>query len=261
MCAIRKMIKKRPLWTHIDQEHNRCKTVKSYLTIKYWDACCYCHCLSINARCKCCDVVLYQFLSPTSNSRYCKPLVDAALEGLQKRFKDMMAEPEFIAAAILLPKFNSVDIWWEPIKPRYVSMYVHMFCCIFISDVMRLVHKTKVNKKTKQAHLYKFIYLKEWGVVTWIHIYMPKRQVWCRWIPIALLFKVLHAVHVVQEKEQGNLTQPRLSCGHGSKADLMGHRNWSLPSYVSFSCLSICCSKLVHSFSSVLYTGIALSFI
>lgn len=43
-------------------------------------------------------------------------------------------------------------------------MYVHMFCGIFISDVMRLVHKTKVNKKTKQAHLYKFIYLKGWGV-------------------------------------------------------------------------------------------------
>ncbi|KAK7158503.1 hypothetical protein R3I94_004965 [Phoxinus phoxinus] len=33
------------------------------------------------------------------NSRYCKPLVDAALEGLQKCFKDMMGEPEFIAAA------------------------------------------------------------------------------------------------------------------------------------------------------------------
>ncbi|KAL1246567.1 hypothetical protein QQF64_034612 [Cirrhinus molitorella] len=41
------------------------------------------------------------------NSRYCKPLVDAVLEGLQKRFKDMMAEPEFIAAAILLPKFKT----------------------------------------------------------------------------------------------------------------------------------------------------------
>ncbi|CAL8255608.1 unnamed protein product [Boreogadus saida] len=27
------------------------------------------------------------------NARYCKPLVVAALEGLQERFKDMMAEP------------------------------------------------------------------------------------------------------------------------------------------------------------------------
>jgi len=29
-----------------------------------------------------------------------------------------------------------------------------MFRCIFISDVMRLVHKTKVDNKTKQANLF-----------------------------------------------------------------------------------------------------------
>jgi len=43
----------------------------------------------------------------TSDYRYCKPLLDAALEGQQKRFKDMMAEPEFIAAATLLQKFKT----------------------------------------------------------------------------------------------------------------------------------------------------------
>ncbi|XP_076856000.1 uncharacterized protein LOC143510490 [Brachyhypopomus gauderio] len=40
-------------------------------------------------------------------SRYCKPLVDAVQEGLQHRFADMLVEPEFIAAAILVPKFKT----------------------------------------------------------------------------------------------------------------------------------------------------------
>ena len=39
------------------------------------------------------SIGILPFLSPTSNYRYCKPLVVAALEGLQERFKDMMAEP------------------------------------------------------------------------------------------------------------------------------------------------------------------------
>ena len=41
------------------------------------------------------------------NCRYCKPLVDAVQEGLQRRFADMLLEPEFIAAAILVPKFKT----------------------------------------------------------------------------------------------------------------------------------------------------------
>lgn len=41
------------------------------------------------------------------SSRYCKPLVDALQDGLQKRFGDMLTEPEFIAAAILVPKFKT----------------------------------------------------------------------------------------------------------------------------------------------------------
>lgn len=39
--------------------------------------------------------------------RYCKPLVDAIQEGLQQRFGDMLVELEFIAAAILVPKFKT----------------------------------------------------------------------------------------------------------------------------------------------------------
>ncbi len=37
-------------------------------------------------------------------SRYCKPLVNAIQGGLQQRFGNMLVEPEFIAAAILVPK-------------------------------------------------------------------------------------------------------------------------------------------------------------
>lgn len=40
-------------------------------------------------------------------SRYCKPLVGALQEGLQQRFGNMLVEPEFIAAAILVPKFKT----------------------------------------------------------------------------------------------------------------------------------------------------------
>ncbi|KAL0148838.1 hypothetical protein M9458_055847, partial [Cirrhinus mrigala] len=39
--------------------------------------------------------------------RFCKPLVDALLEGLRKRFESMMSEPELIAAAILVPRFKT----------------------------------------------------------------------------------------------------------------------------------------------------------
>ncbi|KAL2079874.1 hypothetical protein ACEWY4_023667 [Coilia grayii] len=42
------------------------------------------------------------------NCRYCKPLVDAAQESLQHRFADMLLEPEFIAAAILVSKFKTL---------------------------------------------------------------------------------------------------------------------------------------------------------
>ncbi|XP_058254518.1 uncharacterized protein LOC131359012 [Hemibagrus wyckioides] len=41
------------------------------------------------------------------SSRYCKPLVDAIQGGLQQRFGNMLVEPEFIAAAILVPKFKT----------------------------------------------------------------------------------------------------------------------------------------------------------
>ncbi|KAB5533090.1 hypothetical protein PHYPO_G00127730 [Pangasianodon hypophthalmus] len=40
-------------------------------------------------------------------SRYCKPLVDAIQGGLQQCFGNMLVEPEFIAAAILVPKFKT----------------------------------------------------------------------------------------------------------------------------------------------------------
>lgn len=39
--------------------------------------------------------------------RFCKPLVDALLEDLRKRFETMMSEPELIAAAILVPRFKT----------------------------------------------------------------------------------------------------------------------------------------------------------
>lgn len=38
--------------------------------------------------------------------KYCGPLVDALLAGLERRFGEMLAEPELIAAAILVPKFR-----------------------------------------------------------------------------------------------------------------------------------------------------------
>lgn len=43
-----------------------------------------------------------------TSSRYCKPLMDAVWEGLQWRFADMLLEQEFIAAAILVPKFKTL---------------------------------------------------------------------------------------------------------------------------------------------------------
>lgn len=38
--------------------------------------------------------------------KYCKPLVDALLSGIQNRFGHMFMDAELVAAAILLPKFR-----------------------------------------------------------------------------------------------------------------------------------------------------------
>ncbi|KAL2093869.1 hypothetical protein ACEWY4_011181 [Coilia grayii] len=46
-----------------------------------------------------------QQLSVTS--KYSEPLIAALLSGLEKRFRDMLADPELIAAAILVPKFKT----------------------------------------------------------------------------------------------------------------------------------------------------------
>lgn len=41
------------------------------------------------------------------SSKYCGPLVDALQAGLERRFGQMLADPELIAAAILVPKFRT----------------------------------------------------------------------------------------------------------------------------------------------------------
>lgn len=38
--------------------------------------------------------------------KYCKPLVNALLAGIEGRFGPMMEDPELVAVAILLPKFR-----------------------------------------------------------------------------------------------------------------------------------------------------------
>ncbi|KAG9266014.1 hypothetical protein AMEX_G20505 [Astyanax mexicanus] len=40
-------------------------------------------------------------------TKFCEPLIDALLSGLEKRFREMLADPELIAAAILVPKFKT----------------------------------------------------------------------------------------------------------------------------------------------------------
>ncbi|KAL1248758.1 hypothetical protein QQF64_032974 [Cirrhinus molitorella] len=40
-------------------------------------------------------------------SKFCEPLIAALLSGLEKRFGEMLADPEMIAAAILVPKFKT----------------------------------------------------------------------------------------------------------------------------------------------------------
>ncbi|KAL6470509.1 hypothetical protein MHYP_G00216280 [Metynnis hypsauchen] len=59
-------------------------------------------------------------------SRYCKPLVDAVQEGLQHRFADMLVEPEFIAAAILVPKFKTSWTCMDYIKGHLEEDSAHL---------------------------------------------------------------------------------------------------------------------------------------
>ncbi|XP_075309263.1 uncharacterized protein LOC142370722 [Odontesthes bonariensis] len=41
------------------------------------------------------------------STKFCRPLIDALLKGLEKRFEHILTEPELIAAAILVPKFKT----------------------------------------------------------------------------------------------------------------------------------------------------------
>lgn len=41
------------------------------------------------------------------SSKFCRPLINALLAGLEKRFGQMLKDPELIAAAILVPKFKT----------------------------------------------------------------------------------------------------------------------------------------------------------
>ena len=68
-------------------------------------------------------------------SRYCKPLVDAVQEGLQHRFADMLVEPEFIAAAILVPKFKTSWTSDEDLILRGKSTLIILFLCQKRSNV------------------------------------------------------------------------------------------------------------------------------
>lgn len=43
------------------------------------------------------------------SSNFCGPLIDALQGGLEKRFNQMLKDPELIAAAILVPKFRTCD--------------------------------------------------------------------------------------------------------------------------------------------------------
>lgn len=44
------------------------------------------------------------------SSKFCGPLIDALLAGLEKRFGQILSEPELIAAAILVPKFKTCSL-------------------------------------------------------------------------------------------------------------------------------------------------------
>lgn len=70
--------------------------------------------------------------------RVCKPLVDALLEGLRKRFESMMSEPELIAAAILVPRFktswtsnDTVQLGKENVCLFFFRLFVCLFACFF----------------------------------------------------------------------------------------------------------------------------------
>ncbi|XP_034021188.1 uncharacterized protein LOC117505752 [Thalassophryne amazonica] len=41
------------------------------------------------------------------STKFCRPLIDALLKGLEKHFEHVLTEPELIAAAILVPKFKT----------------------------------------------------------------------------------------------------------------------------------------------------------
>lgn len=63
--------------------------------------------------------------------RFCKPLVDALLEGLRKRFESMMSEPELIAAAILVPRFKTSWTSNDTVLQLGKENVLFLFVCLF----------------------------------------------------------------------------------------------------------------------------------
>ena len=56
-----------------------------------------------------------------TSSKMCLPLIRAIRHGVQKRFGEMMEDPELIAAPILLPKFKTG--WTDIIEAGMISLF------------------------------------------------------------------------------------------------------------------------------------------
>ena len=97
-------------------------------------------------------------LQPTC--KVCGPLLAALQRGIQKRFGDVMKDPELIAAAILLPKFRTCWTTEESIlKPGNVSLLIQegiiwlsfrllIYRLDFMACIVSSVLQKDVNTKT-----------------------------------------------------------------------------------------------------------------
>lgn len=121
------------------------------------------------------------------SSKLCQPLINAILAGIEQRFSQMLADPEMIAAAILLPKFRTS--WTSNEDVLKAGKFIFFKALFAFGHILwdELLLKVKSLNNSKYVFLYRFglhqetsgpgsntkvwqqLYVIRWWGLLWLH--------------------------------------------------------------------------------------------
>lgn len=89
-------------------------------------------------------------------SKFCEPLIAALLSGLEKWFREMLADPELIAAAILVSNFKTCWTSDENILKLGVSLFNFSLICVISMETVKWVWNDMTHTHTQHYALHNY---------------------------------------------------------------------------------------------------------